>query len=133
MLQECSISFQIILRSRNADYLCRMFTWLSSAVGTFRNVPGTLVEQFTKPDWNKMERSFSFSTTSIYGNCVKRSRMFQECILECSENIHKHYRRTFLEQNWRTFSEHSGTTTKNVSETCRSIILECFGNVSFNN
>ena len=36
------------------------------------------MEQFSNPDWNKMERSFGFPTAARYGNCVERSRMFQE-------------------------------------------------------
>ena len=58
-----------------------------------RNVPGTLVEQFSNPDWNKMERSFGFPTAAIYGNCVERSRMFQERSM-CSAESREFFRRS---------------------------------------
>ena len=36
------------------------------------------MEQFSNPDWNKMEQSIGFPTAAIYTNCEERSRIFQE-------------------------------------------------------
>ena len=51
------------------------------------------MEQFSNPDWIKMERSFGFPTAAIYGNCVERSRMFQERSM-CSAVSGEFFRRS---------------------------------------